>query len=198
MMLDEDDLIKIQNREFLLRKVEIIRGVKQLFSEAKNRLDSVLEMAAKTSGLDLSSSRAKISQGENYRGLPYVVLDHPGIFEKDNVVALRTMFWWGHEFSNTIHLQGRSLEKIRPCLVNHFSEKGGQEVYVCVNDSPWEYDFEIGNYQKFDPNHLTLLKEKPFIKLSRKYELQHWASIPQKTLEFFTWFFLETPLSNSV
>ena len=40
----------------------------------------------------------KISRGEQYLGLPYVMLDYPRIFSKENVFAIRTFFWWGNYF----------------------------------------------------------------------------------------------------
>ena len=49
----------------------------------------------------------KISRGENYNGLPYVMLDYPRCFGKEDVFAMRTMFWWGNFFSITWHLKGK-------------------------------------------------------------------------------------------
>src|SRR6185437_142624 len=46
----------------------------------------------------------KISRGENYRGLPWVMLDYPGVLGRDDVMAIRAMFWWGHAFIVTLHL----------------------------------------------------------------------------------------------
>jgi len=48
----------------------------------------------------------KISRGENYLGLPYLVLDYPRLFRPDAVLAIRTFFWWGHFFSSTLQLSG--------------------------------------------------------------------------------------------
>ena len=48
----------------------------------------------------------KISKGENYKGLPWVMLDYPRVFGKEDVYAIRTFFLWGHAFSITLHLKG--------------------------------------------------------------------------------------------
>ena len=52
----------------------------------------------------------KISKGENYNGLPYVMFDYPRFFTKENVFAVRTFFWWANYFSVTLHLKGEYKE----------------------------------------------------------------------------------------
>src|SRR5215469_11174420 len=63
----------------------------------------------------------KISRGENYKGLPWVMLDYPRIFGKENMLAIRTMFWWGHAFIVTLHLKGRYRRLFLPALERNWS-----------------------------------------------------------------------------
>ncbi|HEY6901247.1 MAG TPA: hypothetical protein VI233_11410, partial [Puia sp.] len=58
----------------------------------------------------------KISKGENYKGLPYVMLDYPRLFGREDVLAIRTFFWWGHGFSVTLHLKGEYRQQYLPVL----------------------------------------------------------------------------------
>src|SRR5580704_6024625 len=58
----------------------------------------------------------KISRGEHYRGLPWVMLDYPRAFGREDVLAIRTMFWWGHTFSVTLHLKGRYQQLFLPVI----------------------------------------------------------------------------------
>ena len=51
-------------------------------------------------------SSPKITRGENYQLLPYVILDYPRCFQKEQVFAIRTMFWWGKGISITLHVSG--------------------------------------------------------------------------------------------
>src|SRR5688572_11448321 len=92
--------------EILLTKNAIIDKAKQLFNLLQDKQERYLT-AQFNLGKTIVDTSPKISRGENYRGLPYVVLDYPRIFEKDNIAAIRTMFWWGHFFSMTLHLSGR-------------------------------------------------------------------------------------------
>ena len=68
----------------------------------------------------LEPASAKISKGENM-GLPWVMLDYPRLFGQEDVLAIRTMFWWGHCFSVTLHLKGRYYGAYLPLL----RERGG-------------------------------------------------------------------------
>jgi hypothetical protein len=55
---------------------------------------------------DIQCLNGKISRGENYQLLPYIILDYPSYFSRNNIFAVRTMFWWGNFFSITLHLSG--------------------------------------------------------------------------------------------
>ena len=67
----------------------------------------------------------KISKGENYRGLPYVMLDYPRLFGREEVLAIRTFFWWGHGFSVTLHLKGGYRERISAGIATTLGGIGG-------------------------------------------------------------------------
>src|SRR5205085_6167099 len=99
---------------------------------------------------NLEKTTGKIFRGENYRKLPYVVLDYPKLFSADNVLAFRTMFWWGNEFSFTLHLQGRALDKFRAAIEKNIHTLQHKQFYFCVNDSPWQYSFTADNYLPLD------------------------------------------------
>src|SRR5688572_17017211 len=76
----------------LLEHVQSIQDI--IISEVNNLPESV------------TKTNAKISRGENYRGLPYLILDQPRFFKRDDILAIRTMFWWGNYFSVTLHIGG--------------------------------------------------------------------------------------------
>lgn len=89
---------------------------------------------------------ARTSRGENYLGLPYVILDHPRYFNGNNVFACRTMFWWGNFISYTVHLQGDVLNDLKPLLIFSWSKLQDQDLYISVGNKPFEHHFEADNY----------------------------------------------------
>jgi hypothetical protein len=86
---EEQELIT--NTEWLFMKSAITKKVVQMFAEAAEGFVST----SKALPLSLISIPPKISKGENYNGLPYVMLDYPRNFKKEKVFAIRSFFWWG-------------------------------------------------------------------------------------------------------
>ena len=112
---------------------------------ARGFLQAIPELAGHT-----NIESPKIFKGENYRQLPYIVLDYPRHFSTDRVFAFRSMFWWGKEFSFTLHLQGKAWEYYRNRVAERMGMLTGNDFYCCVNNSPWQYYFENDNYVVLD------------------------------------------------
>lgn len=179
------ELEVIQDTSFLKTKQSVTVKIRQLLGETRRQLlKSIRESAFDfPGGTDISMG--KISRGENYRQLPYQVLDFPKLFKKENIFALRTMFWWGHFFSCTIHLQGKSLDLFRGRLAANFDQLLDREIYICIGETPWQYHYESDNYVLLKPDHLDYIKNCPFLKLSKKTSLQNWERIPDFSNDFF-------------
>src|SRR5438309_4807722 len=97
----------VTDAQILITKNTIIRKVYELFGKLSEEYRE--EVNCKIAGQNLISP--KISRGENYLGLPYVILDYPRQFAKDDVFAIRSFFWWGNFFSITLHLSGSYLKQ---------------------------------------------------------------------------------------
>src|SRR5688500_20050079 len=106
IQLSQEELVLVQNADWLLTKNRIIGKVYEMFGML---VADVQMMPEKNSVLlpEIFAASPKISKGENYMGLPYVMLDYPRCFGKSDTFAIRTMFWWGNFFSVTLHLKGR-------------------------------------------------------------------------------------------
>jgi hypothetical protein len=57
-----------------------------------------------------------------------------------------------------------------------------EQLFICVNDNQWQHHFDESNYQplsKFTIQQIELMKrEKHFLKLSLKYNLEKWNKMP--------------------
>ncbi|HMH20736.1 MAG TPA: hypothetical protein VK563_03120 [Puia sp.] len=89
----------------------------------------------------------RISKGENYKGLPWVVLDYPRYFGRDHVFAVRTLFWWGNYFSVTLHLKGNYKAMFLPVIRENLSLLDGAGFMICVSDDEWRHELGQDNYQ---------------------------------------------------
>ena len=94
----------IQNPEWIFTKQLIIKKVYKLFGELHEVYKQISEDEKKFLPEFYQITGGRISKGENYGGLPYVMLDYPATFSKENIFTIRTMFWWGNFFSITLHL----------------------------------------------------------------------------------------------
>jgi hypothetical protein len=115
---------------------------------------------------------SKISRGESYRSLPYLVLDYPRYFRPHDVMAIRTMFWWGNFFSVTLHLKGNYREHFSERILQRrqlIAEKG---FHACIAPEEWEHHFGEDNYLPVDmiedDEWLELYRVRLFTKLSKQ------------------------------
>ena len=124
------------------------------------------------------ASSPKISKGENYGGLPYVVLDYPRISSGDDLLFIRSMFWWGHFFSSTLQVAGRYKEQHLPGLQSAFGSLAQQDYYIGINEDPWQHHFESNNYKKLSEisqeAYAFLLHSQPHIKIAARWSLSEW------------------------
>ena len=179
----------ISERNFFLLKNSATQKIIELFGQLEVEITNEIQQLP----IDLKEmnfSRNKIFRGENYKLYPYIILDCPRIFSISNVFAFRTMFWWGHEFSFTLHLQGDALEIYRKSLSNNFNILSNNEVFFCVNDTPWQYDFNKENYLPFENiiDRKQELLTKPFVKLSRKLNINSHTKVCKYGIDSFKLF----------
>jgi hypothetical protein len=186
----EEEMKAMLSADFFHIKHEAIRKIFELFGELEQRLRT--EPSLKELQLENVETRSgKIFKGENYRKLPYVLLDYPRLFTADNVFSFRSMFWWGNEFSFTLHLQGQELEKFRFRIKKNIERVLGQGFYFCINKSPWEYVFTQDNYILLDELYENpegfnpLISSKEFIKLSRRIPLKEYDNVINYGVETF-------------
>jgi hypothetical protein len=173
----QKELEILQDTDFFLYKHSVTRKIMDLLGHLERELKPLMnESGPVIGGIDTASG--KIFRGENYASFPYIMLDCPRLFHADSVFAFRSMLWWGHEFSFTLHLQGKALDLLREKLKLNWDLLKGQGVYFCINENPWEYHFKESNYilvdQSFEKSREELLT-KPFIKLSRKISLSQYS-----------------------
>ena len=187
MNLSDQDLSLISDADFLLAKVEVLSKINALMEETRSALQAQLGTTDFVFPTDLNLSSGKISKGEYYRHLPYFVLDYPALFGKQDILAFRTMFWWGNFFSVTLHLQGKYLEESRKSLINNISSLLDKQLYICVGETPWEYHYEPDNYELLQVEHAEQIKSGEFLKLSRKTELSKWKTLPIFSVETLNW-----------
>jgi hypothetical protein len=181
--LSPTEMELLRNGDWILTKNGIMRKAWELLEIVKDSQEVILKHSGQIFSRDFAISPGKISKGENYRGLPYLVLDNPRYFNRDHILAIRTMFWWGNFFSVTLHLCGQPKKMFSHSIILSFPYLKHEDFYVCVHESEWEHHFEAGNYLSLSGMEKEefefILETKPFLKLSKKIPLEKWDDAPE-------------------
>ncbi len=176
--LTPEEYEDLHNAEFFIRKGRITEQIRFQLQRLRDQLRPVLASFPLPDGAD--TRQGKISRGEQYRGLPYLILDFPRLFQANDVFACRTLFWWGNFFSLSLHLEGQSLRYYQPELVGMVPALRDSEVLIGVGPTPWEHHLALDNCRpakRFGAEELTHhLRTHPFCKLVRTYPLRDYAT----------------------
>lgn len=178
------------NSDWILTKHIIIKKVFEMFGDCNEMMKKAAEPFNYLCPGNSRCGNGKISKGENYRQLPYVILDYPAFFGKKSIFAIRIMFWWGNFFSVTLHLSGIHKEKYTAagtCILS-FLQKN--DFYICLNNDEWQHSFEPSNYVpalNIGPAGFQQMLNKDFFKISKKMPITEW----QQATEFITKTFVE-------
>jgi hypothetical protein len=131
-------------------------------------------------------SEPKISRGENYKGLPWVMLDYPRVFGRDDVFAIRTMFWWGHAFNMTLHLKGEWKRLFLPVIIAQKDAFAAAGFQWGVMEDEWEHGHTAESYRPMgELEEGPDAADRPFLKLSVRVALESWAQAPELLTALF-------------
>lgn len=179
--LSQQELDYLHDTHFLLTKRKITQQLQQLLANTQQELRELLSQHKQQLPPHCLQRAGKISRGENYKGLPYLILDYPRLLSKEDVFAFRTMCWWGNFFSCSLQLQGKSLDYYRTTLLQRFRSHKSNGLYICINNTPWEYHYGPDNYQlleKLPAEKISQLLQQDFCKISRKTGLENYGQLP--------------------
>jgi hypothetical protein len=166
--LSVEELRLVTDPAWILTKNSIIRKVVEMFGE----------LSGEWRGLVTAVTEPKISKGEQHKGLPWVMLDYPRLFGKEDVLAIRTMFWWGHCFSVTLHLKGKYLRLYLPVILAKRIELEGAGFRPGIADDEWEHEHRPGTWS-------DAIGDRPFLKLSVNVGFDEWNAAPEIITEKF-------------
>ncbi len=194
MFLTEKEKILINDTDFFITKSKIFEKIRQQFEITRSQIKIVIRQNNFPFPQDTDIEYGKIFKGENYRLLPYLVLDYPKLFKKHDTFTYRTMFWWGNFFSSTLYLEGDFFNAVRSKIIENIDSLIEQKTFLSVSKTPWEYHYEPSNYQLANLRNIQYVEKCNFLKLSKKFELDDFDKLPSLSEEFFS--YLLNILSN--
>ncbi len=174
--------------QWILTKHQIMRKIFDLFDGLNTEYKEEVKQKAYLFPENIKYQPGKISKGENYMLLPYLILDYPSFFWKGNFLAFRTMFWWGNFFSVTLHLSGENLRTFLKASLATFNFLKENEYYISVGEDEWQHHYESSNYKQIAEisfDEFKIITQKSFCKISKPLAAEHWKDANEFLLKTF-------------
>jgi hypothetical protein len=176
----------VSSPDIILTKNAILQKIKSFLEELQIKQQDILKNYSSHLPEEVLKISPKISRGENYKGLPWLVLDNPRHFQHNNIFAIRAMFWWGNFFSLTLHLSGKYKSDLLKKISKNFSLLAESNFYIYTGQKEWEHDFDPNSYKRISA--LTkeefgkIFAENSFLKLAIKFPIDSLGAIEDKLL----------------
>jgi len=181
IQLSAEEMKLVQNGEWILTKNRVIAKVYAMFGDLAAGMQTYISGNSDLLPENVIASTAKISKGEQYEGLPYVMLDYPRCFGKQEIVAVRTFFWWGNYFSSTLHVKGPVAKKLLMNVGKKSIISGIANIRISDSGDEWNHTMHSDNYMSAQE---WLLKQTEpgndnlFLKLAIRHPLKDWETAP--------------------
>lgn len=178
--LSPQEIELLVNPEWLLIKNQVIQKVINVYGVLHQLFRQGIIDNKDALPLHISANSGKISKGNNFKGLPFVVLDYPARFGKNDVFCVRCFFLWGNYFIISLHLSGKysppdaDLKK----WLEYFKEK---DFSINISSDEWSQEWEC--YEEIQSNK-NQLQEK-FFKVAAKINIAEWERMPEFFQEKF-------------
>jgi hypothetical protein len=186
--LSSAEMELMQNAEIILTKNRILEKMRTLLEEIQDQQTGFVRKNNLNNEIFYVSP--KISKGENYLGLPYLILDYPRQSSGKSFFFIRIMFWWGNFFSCTLHVANNSKEIFTDRIIRSYPQL--KKFYTAISHNQWSHNLEETDYRKID-----LMTEQQFqktcesfahIKIAGRHSLSEWKNAPAELLENWKFF----------
>jgi len=176
--LSASEIELASNASIILTKNKIIKEAMNLFGKLAESYKAELQHIHLP--LELKQSFPKISKGENYEEMPWVMLDYPKQFSINDVFAIRTFFWWGNCFSITLHIKGHFLELIEKSKIENMVKWS-----ICINKNEWQHHFREDNFIPTYNFNFSNINSLPFLKLAQQFSIDRWENLDEDLISAF-------------
>jgi hypothetical protein len=180
--LSTKELELVTNTEWILTKNQVIQKAYALFGLIGDSYQHEIKQFNLYQSNEVLARSPKIARGENYQGLPWVMLDFPRYYVNADMLGIRSFFWWGNVFSISLLLGGKFQQHYAPALERNLKDPIlAKDWLLCVGDTPWVHHFGEDNYQPVLLTKDQIGTERHFVKLTKKLGISDWAD---KQIEF--------------
>jgi len=177
----------LENEMYPKTKQRVIQKLCKHFADIGDSLKENVKIENKILKSGIQNSSFKITKGENYKGLPYVVLDYPQIKSKEFTVLFRTMFWWGKYISLNLILKTSLFNTEK--LAGEILKTEFRKLKMYSGEDIWENDLSDKGFilvKKLTEKQIQkIISEQKFIKVSLKIPFKRLDKLDSIALEFY-------------
>ncbi|HEX9757222.1 MAG TPA: hypothetical protein VGB26_05395 [Nitrospiria bacterium] len=172
----EEEIAALQITRIFQIKGEIQRKVWSHLELLQDALREEIENHTLLAPEGIDTQTGQIAKGENHMRLPFVYLDFPKFFSREEKCTFRTFFWWGNSVVYALILEGKFLLQYKKRIKENYNTLIKGNFHLAITKDPWEWrkgnphtvPLKKNNKKEF----LHYLEEKSFIKLERFLELK--------------------------
>jgi hypothetical protein len=179
--LTKHELDFASETEYPLTKQKIMHKIGLIMETAG------LQIAGELTGNPLfEGAHHKITRGERYKDMPYMVLDFPQIKGPAFPIVLRTMFWWGHYFSCSLILRTALVD---PGIAAKAIPAMSKTKMMMSDQGLWEQELGTELYRStadLDEREIReTLTTLTYLKLSRRISLEKHEVLNEKATRIY-------------
>jgi hypothetical protein len=179
----------VSSPAIILTKNAILQKIKLFLEEIQLKQLDIVKDHSPGFPPEILKISPKISRGENYKGLPWFVLDYPRYFQRNTIFAIRTMFWWGNFFSITLHLSGSNKTIFSEKIISNIEILKENDFYVYEGKDEWEHDPEPNSFKKLSSmsrdEFKKIISANSFLKLAIKFPIEPFEAIEEKLVRSY-------------
>lgn len=173
----------VTNADMILTKNAVLQKVKTALEGVYEFQKIYLQQNPLHLPAEALANNGKISRGENYLGLPFFILDYPRNFVRENIFAIRSMFWWGKSISTTLHLSGEWKHRFKEKLLAAYPLFCEESFLLSIGEDEWVHDAASEHYdlvKSFSKDEFeSVLLTKAFIKIAATSPIRDVENAPQ-------------------
>lgn len=170
LRLSQEEMDLISRTDWILTKNRLIQKIQDYLGQLCEVQKNAWSKSRRVLPAEVVKIPSKISRGENYQGLPWLMLDYPRYFTTNDQLAIRTFFWWGDSISVILHTQGIYKQQWAPLIMQHKNKLAAANWLLCTGEDPWAHHYHPDNYKALASIGQTQLQEiadsRSFLKIA--------------------------------
>lgn len=175
--LNAKELATAQNTEIFKTKARVIKKIWSTFDELRASLQKELAGQPLLAPEGLDTTKGQVAKGDHHHHLPFVFMDMPQYFNRDEICTYRSFFWWGHGLVFALILSGPRLSQYKLRILRDYASYSNKGLHLAVTQTPWEWRQGQGyTIALTDSNRSRIrraLSRLTFVKLERFIPLTH-------------------------